>query len=74
MVPAGLVSGPSRLNAVRTPISRRVGPAWLIAGWKFGANMNANPSSWRAAPADARVVIDPDAERVEDVGGARLAR
>ena len=33
-VPAGLVNGPSRLNAVRTPISRRVGPACFIAGWK----------------------------------------
>ena len=43
-VPAGFVSGPSRLNAVRTPISRRVGPAWRIAGWKFGANRNAKPS------------------------------
>ena len=27
VAPAGLVSGPSRLNDVRTPISRRVGPA-----------------------------------------------
>ena len=43
VVPAGLVSGPSRLNAVRTPISRRVGPACCIAGWKFGANRNAKP-------------------------------
>ena len=41
--PAGLVSGPIRLNAVRTPISRRVGPACCIAGWKPGANRNAKP-------------------------------
>ena len=52
-VPAGFVSGPSRLNAVRTPISRRVGPACFIAGWKFGAKRNAKPSSWSAAEADA---------------------
>ena len=52
-VPAGLVSGPSRLNAVRTPISRRVGPAWRIAGWKFAANRKAKPRSRSAAPADA---------------------
>ncbi len=52
-VPAGLVRGPSRLNAVRTPISRRVGAAWRIAGWKFGANRNAKPMSRRADAADA---------------------
>ena len=52
-MPAGFVSGPSRLNAVRTPISLRVGPAWRIAGWKFGANRNAKPTSRRAAVADA---------------------
>ena len=71
-MPAGFVSGPSRLNAVRTPISLRVGPAWRIAGWKFGANRNAKPSSRRAAAADARVVVDADAERVEHVGRAGL--
>ena len=46
--PAGFVSGPRRLNAVRTPISRRVGPACFIAGWKPGAKRNAKPC--RAAP------------------------
>ena len=51
--PAGFVSGPMRLNDVRIPISRRVGPACCIAGWKLGANMNAKPCSRSAAPADA---------------------
>ena len=53
VAPAGLVSGPSRLNAVRTPISRRVGPAWRIAGWNDGANRNAKPSSRIARPAES---------------------
>ena len=35
--PPGFVSGPSRLNAVRTPSSRRVGPAWRIDGCQCGA-------------------------------------
>ena len=32
VAPAGFVSGPSRLNAVRMPSSRRVGAACLIDG------------------------------------------
>ena len=71
VVPAGLVSGPSRLNAVRTPISRRVGPACFIAGWKFGANRNAKPFVAERLAGGRRVVIDADAERIEDVGRAR---
>ena len=74
VVPAGLVSGPSRLNAVRTPISRRVGPACFIAGWKFGANRNAKPSVAQRRAGRRGVVVDPDAERIEDVGRARPAR
>ena len=74
VAPAGLVSGPRRLNAVRTPISRRVGPAWRIAGWKLGANRNAKPSSFIARPGRRRIVVDADAERIEDVGRARLRR
>ncbi len=53
VAPAGFVSGPRRLNAVRTPISRRVGPAWRMAGWNDGANRNAKPSSVIARPAEA---------------------
>ena len=49
----GSSSGPSRLNAVRTPISRRVGPAWRIAGWNAGANRNAKPTFRRAAAAES---------------------
>ena len=41
VAPAGFVSGPSRLNAVRTPISRRVGAACFIDGWNVGAKKNA---------------------------------
>jgi hypothetical protein len=44
---AGLVSGPSRLNAVRTPSSRRVGAACFIDGWNVGAKRNAMPASRR---------------------------
>ena len=51
--PAGFVTGPSRLNAVRTPISRRVGPAWRIAGWKAGANRNAKPRLRSAVAAES---------------------
>ena len=54
VVPAGFVSGPRRLNAVRTPISRRVGPACFIAGWKFGANRNAKPMIVERAPPPRR--------------------
>ena len=60
MAPAGFVSGPMRLNAVRTPISRRVGPAWRIAGWNAGANMNANPCVAERRAGRGGVVVDPD--------------
>ena len=74
VVPAGFVSGPSRLNAVRTPISRRVGPACRIAGWKFGAKRNAKPIVAQRRAGRRGVVVDPDAEGVEHVGRARLRR
>ena len=44
--PAGLVSGPSRLKTVRTPSSRRTGPAWRMAGWW----------AWREHEAEADLV------------------
>ena len=54
VAPAGFVNGPRRLNAVRTPISRRVGPACRIAGWKFGREHEGEPRARAsAAPADA---------------------
>ena len=43
--PAGLASGPRKLNAVGIPSSRRGGPAWRIAGWKRGAKQNPMPAS-----------------------------
>ena len=39
LAPAGFVSGPSRLNTVRIPSSRRTGAACFMAGWWRGANM-----------------------------------
>ena len=72
-VPAGLVSGPSRLNAVRTPISRRVGPACFIAGWKFGREQEREAVVAQRRAGRRRVVVDPDAERVEHVRRARPA-
>ena len=54
VAPAGLVSGPSRLNAVRTPSSRRAGPACRIDGWNVGAKKNPMPASREAALDDRR--------------------
>ena len=31
--PAGLVSGPTRLKMLRTPIARRGSAAWRVASW-----------------------------------------
>ncbi len=70
VAPAGFVSGPSRLNDVRTPISRRVGPAWRIAGWKFGREQEREAVAPERLAGARRVVVDPDAERVEHVGRA----
>ena len=44
--PAGLVRGPSRLNTVRTPISRRGPMACFMAAWNFGANRKPTPISF----------------------------
>ena len=48
--PAGFVKGPSTLNSVRTPSSRRTGMTWAIAGWSMGANRKAMPTSSRQRP------------------------
>ena len=74
VAPAGLVSGPSRLNAVRTPSSRRVGAACRIDGWNVGAKKNADAGLGQAALDDRRRRRDVDAERLEHVGAAALAR
>ena len=42
---AGFAMGPSRLNTVGMPISRRDGPAWRNAGWNRGARQKPNPVS-----------------------------
>src|SRR6267142_156574 len=47
VAPAGFVNGPSRLNAVRTPSSRRTGAAWRIDGWNVGAKKKPMPASAR---------------------------
>ena len=39
------MSGPSTLNTVRTPSSRRTGAAWRKPGWWAGAKMKPKPSS-----------------------------
>ncbi len=65
--PAGFVSGPSRLKAVRTPISRRVGPAWRIAGWKLARTGTRSRCSRSAAAAESASWSIAHAERVEDV-------
>ena len=44
---AGLVRGPSRLNAVRTPSSRRGPTAWRVEAWKAGAKRKVQPVSSR---------------------------
>ena len=43
--PAGFVSGPSRLKAVRTPSARRAAAACFIEGWNVGAKKNPMPAS-----------------------------
>ena len=41
---AGFARGPSRLNTVRTPSSRRTAPTCCMARWWRGANRNPIPS------------------------------
>ena len=55
-------------------LARGSGPAWRIAGWKPGANRKANPCVAQRRAGRRRVVVDPDAERVEHVGRARPRR
>ncbi len=71
---AGFVSGPRKLKTVGTRSSPRTGPACLAAGWNTGANMNPIPASARHRSHTSRVEVDLDAERLEQVGGARAAR
>jgi len=61
--PAGLVSGPSRLKTVGTPISRRGGPECRNEGWNTGAKQNPIPTSatQRATSSGPRSIRTPSA-------------
>src|SRR5262249_51937127 len=63
--PAGLASGPRKLNVVGVPSSRRAGPANRRAGWYFGAKQNPMPASstHRATPSGPRSITTPNASR-----------
>src|SRR5262249_38357370 len=63
--PAGLASGPRKLNVVGVPSSRRAGPANRSAGWYFGAKQNPMPASstQRATPSGPRSITTPNASR-----------
>ena len=72
--PAGLVSGPSRLNAVRTPSSRRVGAGVPHRRMKRRREEERDAGLVEAALDDRRRGRDVDAERLEQVGAAAAAR
>ncbi len=72
--PAGLVSGPSRLNTVRTPSARRTGATAFIAGWSSGAKRKAMPTVSSRRAGHLRLDLDLDAERGQHVGAARARR
>ncbi|BBZ52144.1 hypothetical protein MHEI_38610 [Mycobacterium heidelbergense] len=64
--PAGLVSGPRRLNTVGTPTSRRMADACRYDGWNSGAKQNPMPSSarLRATCSGPRSMRTPSASSV----------
>jgi len=64
--PAGLVSGPSRLNTVRSFKSARTGCAWRIAVCSAGANKKPIPTSRMAravSAASSAISIPKDSSR-----------
>ncbi|BDD99585.1 hypothetical protein MFTT_36790 [Mycolicibacterium fortuitum subsp. fortuitum] len=63
---AGLVSGPSRLKTVGTPISRRTTEACRYDGWNCGAKAKPMPTSvtLRATSSGPRSIRTPSASRV----------
>ena len=69
----GLAIGPSRLNTVGMPISRRDGPANRNAGWKLGRSRTRCPRL-DAVLDTLRRELDRDPELLEHVGGAALRR
>ena len=70
----GLAIGPSRLNTVGMPISRRAGAAKRNAGWKRGREAEADPGLLDAAPHAVGRQLDDDAELLEHVGRAAQRR
>ncbi len=52
-----------------TPSSRRVGPAWRMAGWKRGAKQKPMPASstQRATPSGPRSITTPSASSTSAV-------
>ena len=74
VAPAGLVSGPSRLNAVRTPSSLRVGAGVAHRRMERRREEERDARLVEAALDDRRRRGDVDAERLEHVGAAAAAR
>ena len=70
----GLAIGPSRLNTVGMPISRRDGAAKRKAGWKRGAKQKPMPASATHCGDAVRRQLDVDTQRFEHVSGATLRR
>ena len=67
---AGLVSGPSRLNMVRAPISRRGPMACFMAPWCAGANMNPTPTSRMQRATCSGVQVQAHPQGLQYVGAA----
>ena len=72
--PAGLVSGPSRLKAVRTPSSLRVAPACFIDGCHMGAKKNREVGLLEGRHNAIGRRVELDAERFEHVRRSGSAR
>ena len=70
----GLAIGPSRLNTVGMPISRRDGAAKRKAGWNRGAKQNPMPASSTQRRTPVRGQFDGHTELLEHVGRPALRR
>ena len=70
----GLAIGPSRLNTVGMPISRRAGAAKRNAGWNARREAEADAGLLDAARDPLGRQLDDDAELLEHVGRAALRR
>ena len=74
LAPAGLVSGPSRLNTVRTPSSFRTGAGMAHRGVMRGREHEAHPGFGDAARHFLRPQVDVHAKRLQHVGAAAARR